>query len=136
MKKITLTLLVAFILLNSISAQEKNLKLVQILTIDSTIYHNAPNGITNASITVPANKYWKIENLTLSPTSGSMAFFGINGVTTWFNPASLYTSATNYTYQGPPIWCKPGNILQFWPNMQNNQGSYSYRLVIFEFILE
>jgi hypothetical protein len=136
MKKIKLILLLAFIQLNSISAQEKNLKLVQILTIDSTIYHNASDGITNASYTVPANRYWKIENLTLNPTSGSMASFGINNVRIWFNPASVISTITGTTYQGPPIWCKPGNTLQVWPAFQNTFGNYSYRIVIFEFMLE
>ena len=135
MKKHTVILLFAFLLCKNLFAQEKNLKLVQILSFDSTIYHNSPNG-TSASITVPANRYWKIENLTLSPMSGSMAFLGINGVVIWFNPGSIYVSATNYTYQGPPIWCKPGNTIQLWGNTQNSAFSYSYRLVIFEFILE
>ena len=136
MKKITLTLFVIFILLNSISAQEKNLKLVQILTFDSTINYNASDGITNASFTVPTNRYWKIENLTLNPSSGSMASFGINNVRIWFNPASIISTVTSTTYQGPPIWCKPGNVLQVWPQFQSYSGNYSYRIVIFEFMLE
>lgn len=135
MKKITLTLLVVFILLNSISAQEKNLKLVQILTFDSTINLNSPSG-TSVSLSVPVNKYWKIENLTLSPPQGCMAIFAINNTPIWFNPTSIYNPVTYYTYQGPPIWTKPGNTLNIWTNQQVSTGNYSYRLVIFEFILE
>lgn len=135
MKKTLSILFVTILLCKLVAGQEKNLKLVQVLTFDSTINLNSPSG-TNVSLNVPVNKYWKIENLTLSPPQGCMAIFGINNTPIWFNPTSIYNPVTYYTYQGPPIWTKPGNTLNIWTNQQVSTGSYSYRLVIFEFILE
>lgn len=116
----------------SLNAQEKNLKLIRVITRDSTI--NFSNGRSQSVfITVPQDRYWKIENIYYNTYNGATGgALYINGKNIW-RPSSGIQFFT-----AGPVWCVPGDVLDLFAGCANTgcSGTFDYRLAIFEFILE
>lgn len=129
MKKYFIALVCCFFLMSA-SAQEKNLKLIDVRTYDSTVNFNT-SFPTPISFTVPANRIWRVENIMLYPFNGaSNGHLLINGKIFWFSGGQAAI------YSGSPIWLKANEVLSVRGISSINGGDYNYRLAIFEFALE
>ncbi len=146
-KKQTGTYLVLlFILLTpaSLFAQEKFLKLTNIISTDSTITFT-PIGLNYYSnktyYRVPAGKYWKIQSINcmgiqepLPPQlprtlPASPLYIEIN------NKLINYTSTDN-GFLGS-YWCLPGDLIALYTyGTPGYTRKLDYRMIIFEFLLE
>ena len=104
---------------------EKQLKLVNFISIDTVVYDNMGAPI---SITVPANKIWKVVNI----ISNTSVYLNSLMNQPAINLAPVYQNNTLLqNYNGVPIWLKEGE--QIW--LYNGSGNRC-KISAFEFVLE
>jgi len=147
-KLIITTSLILFFFVSPMSllAQERFLKLTNIIKYDSTIQYVANfNNISSQRIalTVPTGKLWKIQSI------NTMAYNGTQVINIDINNKLFFTDGTydqsfrnikNFSSTFGPMWCLPGDQISIygygtpWDNSAFNR--FNYRLQIFEFILE
>jgi hypothetical protein len=147
-KRVIANSLILFFFISPLSllAQEKFLKLTNIIKYDSTIQYVANfNNISSQRIalTVPTGKLWKIQSI------NTMAYNGTQVINIDINNKLFFTNGTydqtfrtikDFSSTFGPLWCLPGDQISIygfgtpWDNSAFNR--FNYRLQIFEFILE
>ena len=120
----------------SLLAQEKFLKLNNIIKYDSSVTFVPPNVNNLFSnkiyFTVPTGKYWKIQSIH-SMTLANAGNFSID--------LNNNLILGGYGYTGSNIfgsfWCLPGDVIAIYAQgTPGYTGKFNYRMLIWEFLLE
>ena len=110
-----------FLVLCSLLYSQGNLQFNQVLSGSGTLGNNG----ASTTLTVPADKVWKIESVNGWADSGSRPGLTINGVSTLISTATF------------PIWLKAGDTFRLTvlsnPSSGNAFGPLNYYYSIIEF---
>jgi hypothetical protein len=114
-------ILTFFLVLCSLLYSQGNLQFNQVLSGSGTLGNNG----ASTTLTVPADKVWKIESVNGWADSGSRPGLTINGVSTLISTATF------------PIWLKAGDTFRLTvlsnPSSGNALGPLNYYYSIIEF---
>ena len=143
-KNVELYLILLFILITptSLIAQERFLKLSDIISSDSSITFTPNNSNLYSNrvyYRVPAGKYWKIQSINsmgITDNPYSPRIFPASPLYLEINNKLINYSNTDRGYMGS-IWCLPGDLIALYAGGTPNYFSkLNFRMIIFEFLLE
>lgn len=126
----------------SLLAQEKFLKLTNIISSDSSITFTPTFNNLNSNrvyYRVPTGKYWKIQSVNtmgILDNPSNPRIFPASPLYLEINNKLISYSYTDNGFMGS-IWCMPGDLIAFYASGNPNYYSkLNFRMVIFEFLLE